>query len=102
MPVKNSEYVTPEQIKALRSRLGLTQAEFAAALAIKLRTVTAWEGGDRNPVGPARILLQLLEQRPKLLAEVRKVAAFLVFGAAEEYGHRPDAGVRADDVREGR
>lgn len=40
----------PEEIKALREALGVTQSEFGAALnlADPGRTVRAWESGSRN------------------------------------------------------
>jgi len=34
---------TPERIKALRTRLGLTQAEFGARLGISQKAVSSWE-----------------------------------------------------------
>jgi len=34
---------SPERIKALRTRLGLTQAEFGARLGISQKAISAWE-----------------------------------------------------------
>jgi DNA-binding transcriptional regulator YiaG len=34
---------TPERIKVLRTRIGLTQAEFGAQLGISQKAVSAWE-----------------------------------------------------------
>ncbi len=40
---------TADRVKAIRFRLGLTQAEFAARLGVHLRTVQGWELGDSSP-----------------------------------------------------
>jgi DNA-binding transcriptional regulator YiaG len=39
----------PEQLKALRDKLGVTQAELAARLDVTRDAVTSWETG-RNPI----------------------------------------------------
>lgn len=51
-------------IKALRSKLGLTQAALAAAIGVDQSTVSLWESGMK-PRGPARRLLrQMLAADP--------------------------------------
>ena len=40
--------MTPEELKAARGKLGLTQAEFAKAFQVSPRAVRGWEGGTRN------------------------------------------------------
>lgn len=40
---------TPHERKALRIRLGLTQAEMAAALGVHPETLGRWERGDGGP-----------------------------------------------------
>jgi hypothetical protein len=40
--------MTPEQLRAARAALGLTQAEFAQAFAVSLRAICGWEQGGRN------------------------------------------------------
>jgi DNA-binding transcriptional regulator YiaG len=40
--------MTPEELKAARAKLGLTQAEFAKAFQVDLRTVGGFEQGARN------------------------------------------------------
>ena len=42
-----------EDIAALRSFVGLTQAEFARAIEISVHTLRNWEQGLRGPEGPA-------------------------------------------------
>ena len=40
--------MTPEELKAARSTLGLTQVEFAEAFRVSQRAVRGWEAGTRN------------------------------------------------------
>jgi len=52
-------------VAALRKRLGLSQARFAATFGFSPKTVRNWEQGLRHPDGPARILLQVIEREPE-------------------------------------
>jgi len=56
--------MTPDEVKALRRRLGLTQLELAIALRITPTTVARWEQGVRA-VGPLATLAltHLAQQR---------------------------------------
>ncbi len=55
--------LTPEAIRALRVRLGLTQPQFAALISCDAITVSRWETGRRRPQGLyARELRRLMEQ----------------------------------------
>jgi putative transcriptional regulator len=47
-----------------RTRVGLTQAAFAALLGVSLRTLQDWEQGRREPSGAARTLLRIAEKSP--------------------------------------
>lgn len=40
--------MTPKQLKAARTALGLTQAEFAKAFQVSPRAIGGWEQGARN------------------------------------------------------
>ena len=52
-------------VKAVRQRTGLTQAEFAAKFAISLGTLRHWERGDRTPRGTALVLLNVIAREPR-------------------------------------
>jgi len=52
-------------VKAVRRRTGLTQAEFAAKSAISLGTLRHSERGDRMPRGTALVLLNVIAREPK-------------------------------------
>lgn len=51
------------KVKALRTRLQLSQAVLAAVLNTSLSTVRKWEVGDKKPSGPSQKLLDLIERK---------------------------------------
>ncbi|MEX1204142.1 MAG: helix-turn-helix domain-containing protein [Dongiaceae bacterium] len=59
---------TRVDVRALRKRLGLTQAEFAGRYGFKLSTLRDWEQGRRQPDGPARVLLTVIDREPRAVA----------------------------------
>jgi DNA-binding transcriptional regulator YiaG len=52
----------PDRIKALRKRYGETQQEFCERIGVDAWTLRKWEQGLRNPLGPAELLLDRLEE----------------------------------------
>ena len=62
-------------IVALRRFTGLTQEEFARALAISVHTLRNWEQGRRTPEGPALALLRIAARHPRVLRENLAVPA---------------------------
>ena len=56
-----------ERVRAVRTKLALSQCVFAAALAVSERTVEAWEQGKRVPEGATCRLLELAEDHPEVL-----------------------------------
>ena len=55
---------TTVDVAAVRGRLGYTQAQFAARFGVSVATLRHWERGDRNPQGPALVLLNLIDRDP--------------------------------------
>jgi putative transcriptional regulator len=55
---------SPEQVRALRAKLGLTQAEFARRFGFTPDTVQQYEQGRRRPSEPASTLLRVIEADP--------------------------------------
>ena len=51
-------------VRQVRGRLGLTQAEFACVFGVSVGTVRNWEQHHREPEGPARVLLLVIEREP--------------------------------------
>ena len=52
-------------VRRIRERLGLTQAEFAQRFGLSQRTVEQWEQGRAVPDRPARVLLAVIERDPR-------------------------------------
>ncbi|MGE0424747.1 MAG: helix-turn-helix domain-containing protein [Reyranellaceae bacterium] len=68
--------LTPEQltrmrrvsrVKAMRQRLGMTQAEFAEAFHLPITTLRDWEQRRSTPDAPARALLLAIERDPEVM-----------------------------------
>lgn len=56
--------IMPPEIKRVRAKLNLSQAEFAMMIGVSLRTLQNWEQGRRNPDGPAKALLKVAVRNP--------------------------------------
>ncbi len=54
---------TPSQIKAIRDKLGLTQAEAAEKVAVGQGVWAAWESSKRQPSRQSALLLDLLRRK---------------------------------------
>jgi putative transcriptional regulator len=52
-------------VKALRERTGLTQSDFSRMIGVSVRTLQNWEQYRREPDGPAKALLRVVEQNPQ-------------------------------------
>ena len=73
-PAKPSRFKTtryelppaPSEVKALRNSLHLSQSKFAGVLNVGLRSVQAWEQGQRKPDGAATTLLWLLKKHAQV------------------------------------
>ena len=59
--------ITPNQIKKIREKTKLSQTVFAKLLNVSPSSVKQWEQGLRNPTGPTKVLLELLEKSPHIL-----------------------------------
>ncbi len=61
---KVTEFPPPE-VKLIREKIGLSQNRFAMLVGVSKRTLENWEQGRRQPSGPARALLRILEVQPE-------------------------------------
>lgn len=52
-----------DSVKALRSRLNVSQAALAIIINTSTATVRAWEAGTKNPGGPSCKLLEMLDRK---------------------------------------
>lgn len=57
--------LTTVDVKALRERLGLTQNQFSGMIGVSIKTLQNWEQGRREPEGPAKALLRVVEKEPQ-------------------------------------
>lgn len=57
------------EVRAVRERTGLSQAEFATRFGFELDTVQNWEQGRNAPDGPTRTLLKVIETHPEVVDE---------------------------------
>src|SRR6476469_294207 len=55
----------PEQIRALRTRTGLSQWQFARMFGFNVDTFQQYEQGRRIPSGPASTLLRVIAREPE-------------------------------------
>lgn len=52
-------------VRAIRTKLGMTQDEFAARFGFSVNTLRHWEQGKRQPEGPTRAYLLVIDRAPK-------------------------------------
>lgn len=64
----------PAAIAALRERLGLSQAAFAALIGVHPTTVGRWERGAIRPSQPVHNLLRLIDNDPHAVQHMRRAA----------------------------
>jgi putative transcriptional regulator len=55
-------------VRAIRRKLRLSQAQFAKRFGFSVRTIQEWEQGRALPDRPARILLRVIAKSPKTVA----------------------------------
>ncbi len=57
----------PERVdvKAIRTKLDMTQEEFAGHFGFSVNTLRHWEQGSRQPEGPTRAYLLVIDRAPK-------------------------------------
>ncbi len=51
-------------VRGIRERLKLSQSDFAARFGFTASAVRQWEQGRRQPHGPARVLLTIIDREP--------------------------------------
>ena len=66
-----SRVKVPQAAEA-RSRVGLSQQEFAHLLGVSARTLQDWEQGRREPTGAAKTLLRVAVSHPEVLLELHQ------------------------------
>ena len=65
MSIAPVEVFSPEEIRDIRMKTGMTQVLFAKYMGVSVKTVEAWESGRNHPVGSACRLLGITKQDPE-------------------------------------
>lgn len=68
--LKITELSEPSPPHVIRSKLHMSQSEFAGLLGVSMRTLQDWEQGRRDPQGPAVALLRIAEQHPEVFTQL--------------------------------
>ena len=66
--LKNFKRVNPAEavnVKMIRSKLHLSQEEFAGYFGVSVRTLQEWEQNRRTPTSTARNFLRVIDREPK-------------------------------------
>jgi putative transcriptional regulator len=61
-------------VKAIRTKLEMTQEEFAGRFGFSVNTLRHWEQGRRIPEGPTRAYLLVIERNPKAVQKALRAA----------------------------
>ena len=61
-------------VKAIRAKLGLTQEQFAARFGFSINTLRHWEQGLRQPEGPTRAYLLVIDREPEAVEKALRAA----------------------------
>jgi len=54
-------------VRAIREKLGMTQQEFSGRFGFSVNTLRHWEQGKRQPEGPTRAYLIVIDRAPKVV-----------------------------------
>ena len=61
-------------VKAIRTKLKMTQEEFAGRFGFSINTLRHWEQGKRRPEGPTRAYLLVIDRAPKTVQRALRAA----------------------------
>ncbi len=61
-------------VKAIRTKLGMTQRTFAARFGFSINTLRHWEQGKREPEGPTRAYLLVIARAPRVVQKALRIA----------------------------
>lgn len=63
-PGRVKEVVSAPDAKSIRTKVGLSQSDFAKLIGVKVATLRNWEQHRRRPTGAAAALLTIVEKEP--------------------------------------
>jgi len=59
----------PVEVKRIRNKLRVSQSQFAMMIGVSKSTLQNWEQGRREPEGPAKALLKVVDKNPEAVLE---------------------------------
>ena len=59
----------PVDVKAIRKKTGMSQKQFSNIFGLSVGTLRHWEQGERNPRGPALVLLNVMDKNPQAVLD---------------------------------
>jgi putative transcriptional regulator len=69
MKASRTTSFNPADVRAIRSKLGKSQSEFALMIGVSIATLQNWEQGRRRPEGPAQALLKIASINPDAVTQ---------------------------------
>lgn len=76
LPTRFGVHIPQEiDVKAVRTKLGMTQLEFASRFGFSIKTLQQWEQKQRVPEGPTRAYLLVIDRDPDAVQRALKSAA---------------------------
>ena len=64
----------PIEVKNIRRKLHISQSQFAMMIGVSKSTLQNWEQGRREPEGPAKALLRVVEKQPEAVPAALQMA----------------------------
>ena len=64
LPIRYADVPGDVDVRAIRSKLGLSQTEFSKRYSISSRSLQEWEQGRRKPEGAVRAYLTVIARNP--------------------------------------
>lgn len=61
-------------VRAIRTKLKMTQEDFARQFGFSVNTLRHWEQGKRIPEGPTRAYLLVIDRAPKAITKALRAA----------------------------
>jgi putative transcriptional regulator len=76
LPTRFGVHIPQEiDVKAIRTKLGMTQLEFASRFGFSIKTLQQWEQKQRVPEGPTRAYLLVIDRDPQAVQRALRSAA---------------------------
>jgi len=59
----------PAEVQRIRNKLHVSQSQFAMMIGVSKATLQNWEQGRREPEGPAKAFLRVVDKNPQAVLE---------------------------------